>query len=118
MHHCIASYIQTAMRGEFFGWHLNYQGEHATLGICRNFQGGWRVSEIRTACNGKPGPELEKYVHNWAYHSEQKRIRSAAWQQVTRALRQRELRLAVSLLKGVLRLYFDKKAIPVNREMH
>lgn len=109
MHHCIASYVQVAQRGEFFGWHLSYQGEQATIGIRRNFKGGWSISEIRAACNGSVSPELEKHVHDWAYHSEQKRIRRVAWQQVTRALRQRDLMLAVSLLKGVLRLYFDKK---------
>lgn len=106
MHHCIASYVQVAQRGEFFGWHLSYQGEQVTLGIRRNFKGGWSISEIRAACNGPVSPELEKYVHDWAYHSEQKRIHRVAWQQIPRALRQREFILAIALIKGALAALF------------
>jgi len=64
MHHCVYCHLQKIQAGEAYVYKV-LSPERATLKIARSRYGGYRIEEIRLACNAWPSQGTERMVERW-----------------------------------------------------
>jgi len=66
MHHCVASYDDSVHEGMSWIYHVEVDGEHATLELEREGPGReWQLGQLRGPCNAPPSEELWAEVKRW-----------------------------------------------------
>jgi hypothetical protein len=64
MHHCVFCHLPEIQAGEAYVYKV-LSPERATLMIARSRHGGYRIEELRLACNAEPSQETVKVVERW-----------------------------------------------------
>lgn len=69
MHHCVYGHLPEIQAGEAYVYKV-LSSERAPLMIARSRHGGYRIEELRLACNAEPSQGTVRVVERWT-HSEQ-----------------------------------------------